>query len=379
MIWYSLNLNVLSTDKHTSDVSVVPLDVKPNEEAITTTDFFEDNDSDILSQNVSENDEGISNKRKLTTAEEDQSSESHKRIKLFKNLPFKKRYIKLHEESNLNKDRDLNNFSIEKPSYFKGFKMEDIKTLSDCIFKLTSDDYDMNDWNIIYKIFYGEEKNISLLPSKEYLCIFKNGYFLYGFYKKKMKNLDPFLISNKSQKMSFYECSLLKIIIKVVNKCRSGGFEYNLDNINCFIYSLNNLMRFTLFYNQLKQSLNSVKNNEKNLQIEYNNLVELFSREIDDLNNYIDTFKGNFFIEKERKTYYSSKYKDNYKIINMKDVYCIDEFKNDVRILGSEYLYLIKNYWIFTETKKDKIFSVFFYEHKKLLLEEFEKYIDELN
>ncbi|ORD96911.1 hypothetical protein HERIO_1171 [Hepatospora eriocheir] len=185
MIWYSLNLNVLSTDEHTSDVSVVPLDVKPKEETITTTDFFEDNDSDVLFQNVSENNEGISNKRKLTTAEEDQSSESHKRTKLFQNLPFKKRYIKLHEESNLNKDRDLNNFSIEKPSYFKGFKMEDIKTLSDCIFKLTSVDYDMNDWNIIYKIFYGEEKDISLLQVKNIRVFLKLIISYMAFIRKK--------------------------------------------------------------------------------------------------------------------------------------------------------------------------------------------------
>ncbi|ORD95318.1 hypothetical protein HERIO_2581 [Hepatospora eriocheir] len=220
MIWHLLNLNVLSTDEHTSDVSVVTFDIQSNEETIATTDFFEDNDSDVLSQNVSENDEGISNKRKLTTAEEDQSSESHKRTKLFKNLPFKKRYIKIYEVS-----------------YFKGIKMEDIKTLSDCILKLTSDDYDMNDWNIIYKIIYGEEKDISLLPSKKYSCIFKDDYHNDKFYKEKMKKYDPFLTSNKIQKMSFYEYSLFKIIRKVVNKYHLDGFKYNLDNINCFIYS----------------------------------------------------------------------------------------------------------------------------------------------
>ncbi|ORD95988.1 hypothetical protein A0H76_555 [Hepatospora eriocheir] len=258
--------------------------------------------------------------------------------------------------------------------------MEDIKTLSDCIFKLTSDDYDMNDWNIIYKIIYGEEKDISLLPSKEYSCIFKNGYFLYGFYKKKMKNLDPFLISNKSQKMSFYECSLLKIIIKVVNKCRSGGFKYNLDNINSFIYSLNNLMRFTLFYNQLKQSLNSVKNNEMNLLDKYKDLTELLNREKKDLNNYIDTFKENYFIEKESETYYSSKNQDGiYIIINIKNVYCREEFKNNLRELGSYYLSLIKDYWKFTETRKDSTLTALLNEHKNLLLKKFEKYIDELN
>ncbi|ORD99999.1 hypothetical protein A0H76_2529 [Hepatospora eriocheir] len=179
--------------------------------------------------------------------------------------------------------------------------------------------------------------------------------------------------------MSFYECSLLKIIIKVVNKCRSGGFEYNLDNINSFIYSLNNLMRFTLFYNQLKQSLNSVKNNEKNLQIEYNGLVELFCREIDELKDYINTFKDNYFIVKERKTYYFSKYKYDYKITNKKGICSIEEFKNNLRVLGSDYLFLIRNYWIFTETRKDRTMAVFLYEHKNLLLKEFEKYIKKLN
>ncbi|ORD98727.1 hypothetical protein A0H76_2002 [Hepatospora eriocheir] len=367
MIWHSFNLNVLSTDEYISDVSITLLDIQSNEETIATTDFFEDNYSDVLSQNVSENDEGISNKKKLTTAEENQSSESHKRTKLFKNLHFKKRYIKIYEEM------------LNEVSYFKGIKMEDIKTLSDCIFKLTSDDYDMNDWNIIYKIIYGEEKDISLLPSKEYSCIFKNNYFSYSFYKEKMKNLNPFLTSNKIQKMSFYECSLFKIIIKVVNKYRLDGFEYNIDNINSFIYSLNNLMRFTLFYNQLKQSLNSVKNNEKNLKIEFNNLVKLFNRETDDLRNYIDTFKGNYFIENTTTIFFFSKYIDNYKIINKKNVYCIEEFKNNLRKLGSDFLIFIKKYWKFTETRKDNTLTVYLSRNRNLLLKEFEKYIDELN
>ncbi|ORD96504.1 hypothetical protein HERIO_1577 [Hepatospora eriocheir] len=268
---------------------------------------------------------------------------------------------------------------LNEVSYFKGIKMEDIKTLSDCIFKLTSDDYDMNDWNIIYKIIYGEEKDIIILPSKEYSCIFKNNYYADKFYKEKMKNLDPFLTSNKIQKMSFYECSLFKIIGKLVYKNGLCVFKYNLDNVNSFIYSLNNLMRFTLFYNQLKQSLNSVKNNEKNLKIEFNNLVKLFNRETDDLRNYIDTFKENYFIENMTTIFFFSKYIDNYKIINKKNVYCIEEFKNNLRRLGSDFLIFINKYWIFPKTDKDRKVYVFLSRNRRSLLKEFDKYNKELN
>ncbi|ORD98798.1 hypothetical protein A0H76_1911 [Hepatospora eriocheir] len=230
MIWYLLNLNVLTTDESSTDVSVAPPDIKTNEGSIQTKDILKDNDSNVLSQSVSENDEGVSNKRKITIVDEDQSSESYKRAKLFEKLLIKKRCFKLQEKSDLNESRHFNDCSIEKPSYFKGIKKEDIETLSDCVVKLTSDEYDINDWNVIYKIIYGEEKNISLLPSKEYSCIFKFSYYADSFYKKKMKNIDPFLVSNKRQEMNFYECFLFKIIRVFLKNCDLVGLKNNCNN-----------------------------------------------------------------------------------------------------------------------------------------------------
>ncbi|ORD98689.1 hypothetical protein A0H76_2068 [Hepatospora eriocheir] len=97
MIWYLFNLNILSTDEYTTDTFATPIDVETKEENTTTKDVFKDNDSDVLSQSTSENDEGISNKRKFTFVDEDQSSESYKYAKSLKNLPFKKRYLKLQK------------------------------------------------------------------------------------------------------------------------------------------------------------------------------------------------------------------------------------------------------------------------------------------
>ncbi|ORD97958.1 hypothetical protein HERIO_214 [Hepatospora eriocheir] len=194
-----------------------------------------------------------------------------------------------------------------------------------------------------------------------------------------MKNLNPFLISNKSQEMNFYKCFLFKIIRVFLKNCDLVGLKNNCNNINCFIYNLNNLIRFAFIYNQLKNFFNSVNNKEKNLQIKYNNLIVFLKREITGLKNSTNTLKKIYFSKKRRGYFYNINYYDGYKIIDENDFCFMQEVKNSLKEFASTCLFIIRKNWKYAGTMKDRSMFIFLNKHKIIVIEKFKKYIEKLN